>query len=332
MLACAVALMTFVSSSAAFGAVPAGKSKLLTVLIASAQREFEAGQFERAGELFLQIWKQDSSQTSALYNAARSFHMAGKLDKAEELYRELLVPGRADEAMNKKVSSFLADVRARRGEVKAEDAGRAEQAGDFALAAQLWADAVQMVPTKMAWLLRGARAEHLAGHLDAARKGYDRYLAEAPAEEPDRAPANRWRTELMARVEEGRARPTAVVAARPNAKSPEPGAQVAGYVTAGLGVLTLIAGGVTLGLASRDDGALQNEFKNRNAQGWIGGMTYGEATSKANGIETRYQVGWVMTGTGAVAAAVGSWLVVRRPDSNVSVAADGAGARLAIRF
>ena len=65
-------------------------SKVVQALIAAAQKEFDAGHFERAGELFLEVWLQGKDSRPALYNAARGFHLAGKLDKAESLYRELL--------------------------------------------------------------------------------------------------------------------------------------------------------------------------------------------------------------------------------------------------
>lgn len=62
-------------------------SKIAAALINAAQKEFDAGNFERAGDLFHQIWRQDNSQVAALYNAARAYHLAGRADAAGELYR-----------------------------------------------------------------------------------------------------------------------------------------------------------------------------------------------------------------------------------------------------
>ena len=77
------------------------------VVFAAAQKEFGAGHFERAGELFLEVWQQGKAERPALYNAARAFHLAGKLDKAEALYREFQALPDQDAAVAAKIPAFL---------------------------------------------------------------------------------------------------------------------------------------------------------------------------------------------------------------------------------
>jgi TolA-binding protein len=87
-LACAV-IVSLVPVTPAHAAPP-DKARALQNLIAAAQREVDAANFERAAQLFLEIWRQDKSLPIVLYNAARAHHLAGKLDKADELYNEYL--------------------------------------------------------------------------------------------------------------------------------------------------------------------------------------------------------------------------------------------------
>ena len=83
-----VLLATLAPAGPVLAAPP--KSKVVTALIGAAQKEFDGGNFDRAGELFLDVWKQDKTQTAALYNASRAMHLAGNLDKADDLYREIV--------------------------------------------------------------------------------------------------------------------------------------------------------------------------------------------------------------------------------------------------
>jgi tetratricopeptide (TPR) repeat protein len=341
-LAVALAVFSAMPALAPRMAAAAPSSKVAQALTNAAQKEFDAGNFERAGDLFLQIWQHDKSQMAALYNAARAFHLGGKLDAADDLYRELLGSGRLDEAQAAKVKGFQTELQGRRANAKADEAGRAETAGNYSLAAQLWADAGRLAPKKYAWMLRGARAEQLAGHADAALKGYERVLAEAPTDAPERKDALRWRLELKPIAGSAAQEPTKrALGIEANASKPESnsesqaqtkGSPVAGYVTLTAGVLSLIAGGVILGMARSADGDLQAKFAQKDSQGKVNGIAQVDGYTEANRIESKYQVGWIAAGAGVVGAAVGTWLVVRSRDGKVAVGPDGSGARMVVRF
>lgn len=90
----AFAIVVLASAFAALVPAPVlARGGTVEAMIAAAQREFDAGNFARAGGLFLAIWRQgpssDRTQLAALYNAARAYQLAEELDQAEALFREL---------------------------------------------------------------------------------------------------------------------------------------------------------------------------------------------------------------------------------------------------
>ena len=228
-------LLAFVASPVL--AAPAN-AKLVPVLITAAKKEFDGGNFERAGELYLQIWQQDNSLMVALNNAGRAYQMAGRLEKADELYRLYLQQPQAEPAGIAKVRGYQAELQVARADLKVEGAARAESEGKFALAAQLWHDAERLVPDRWPWVLRGARAEQQAGRPAEAAEGYQRYLAGASIDAPERAEALRWQGELPADLVEAAA---AKVTGKPQPRS---GGRLAGTVTLTAGVvLDVVAAG-----------------------------------------------------------------------------------------
>jgi tetratricopeptide (TPR) repeat protein len=179
----------------------AAPNKTVQVLLAAAQKQVDAGNLERGAELYLEIWRLDHSVHPALYNAARLYQLAGNLDKAEQLFRELLQqPDLAADARGK-AQTKLAEVQQRRAERRSEEAARAESNGQYAIAADLWAEAVAMDGTRSEWLRRWGRALHLANKPAQARSVYDRYLAQAGAA-PERVQVEAWRSELPDKVEQ----------------------------------------------------------------------------------------------------------------------------------
>ncbi len=233
-IALVVATLTLVPLSPVAAAPAGGKSKVVQALISAAQKEFDAGNFERAGELFLEIWRQDPEARPILYNAARAYQLAGKVDKADELFRELLAIADLDPVLKGKAQTQLEGLQVKRSEHKADEAGRAEKAGQYALAAGLWAEAIKLQPKKIAWLIKQARAYHLAGQLQQALATYDKYLAAAPANAEDRAQVQTWRDECVARppvasdppVEKPVEKPVEAPVAPPPERPAEPAAVV----------------------------------------------------------------------------------------------------------
>lgn len=305
------------------------KTKTQAALIAAAQSEYDAGNFERAGELFLDIYRQDREAVVGLYNACRAYHLAGKLDKALELYRELLARPDLDPAVKAKVDKYLDDLRLKRAEAKADEAGRAEKAGNYALAARVWADALALAPEKTGWMLRLARAEHLAGNKDAALAGYDKYLALPAEQAPDQADAARWRAELapksFADVPVPKDAPPPVVVAAPATPARWPG------WTALAGGVALLGGGAGLYLAQGDArAALDQQVADKQA-GKVAGIDYQSYQAKRAELNGAYRNAAILAGAGAVAAGVGAWLLVRSP-GKVAVVPVGDGFQVAVRF
>ncbi len=180
----------------AVGADAPAASKTVAALLAAAQKQLDAGNFERAAELFVEIWRMDKTTVPALYNAARSFQLAGQLDKSERLFREMLALADLDPQARAKAQTQLDAVLAKRAERRADEAASAESAGQYEAAVALWADALTLDPKRTEWLKRLGRAAHLGGKRPQALAAYDRYL-KAPGLSPaDRAQVEAWRGEL----------------------------------------------------------------------------------------------------------------------------------------
>ncbi len=313
----------------------AAASKVVKALSAAAQREFDAGNFDRAGELFLQIYRQEPSELGALYNAARAHHMAGKLAQAAELYAEILAHPQFEAPVKTKVQAFAAEVAKKRGQKAADEAQQAEAANNFSLAAQRWADAVGFQADRRDWQLRRARAEQLAGHADVAVAMYDEWLQAAKADEPQRGDAERWRDELRPAAKVVVAKPDRVpvapvpVVSKPAEPRPAP---VLAYAVLGTGVAALLGGGVVLGLASSADSTLQSQVQHRDSAGHVDAISYTAAAQEASRIEGQYQLGWALAGAGVVAAGVGTWLWLRDGAVPVAVAPTASGLVVAGRW
>lgn len=197
-------------------AAPAAKANVVQTVLAAAQKAFDAGDFVRAGELFLEVWRSDPDARPVLYNAARAFQLAGKADKAEQLFDELRALPDLDTVLRVKANTQLAVLRASRAERVAEQAAQAEREGQHAVAAVLWADAWTLQPDKVAWLARQARSLQRAGQLAEAAAVYDRYLEQAATDAPGRAEAEAWRKQLpAAKVATTPARPEPAVVKAP---------------------------------------------------------------------------------------------------------------------
>ncbi|MBM4341806.1 MAG: hypothetical protein FJ100_00310 [Deltaproteobacteria bacterium] len=171
-------------------------SKTVAALLAAAQKQLDAGNFERAAELFLEIWRVDKTTVPALYNAARSFQLAGQLDKAERLFREMLALADLEPQARAKAQTQLDAVLAKKAERRADEATSAESAGQYDAAVALWAEALTLDPKRADWIKRLGRAAHLGGKHAQASAAYERYLKTAGVSAGDRAQVEAWRAEL----------------------------------------------------------------------------------------------------------------------------------------
>ncbi|MSP92133.1 MAG: hypothetical protein EXR79_10085 [Myxococcales bacterium] len=292
-------------------------ARLGDALVTAAQREFDGGHFERAAELFLDIWRDDDRATVALYNAARSFHLAGSLERAEGVYREFLVRAKLDAATEAKVRNHMADIDRRRAQARAAEAGRAEEAGRYLVAAQLWAEAGALQPDNPGFTLKEGRAQHLAGNAAAARERYRRFLAAAAADDPNRSVAAQWQAALNA--------------------GPETAAPTTGRSWAGWSCVVLGAGASGAGLwfvasASTATGELERKLAVTDASGKITGIAETDARAEAARIDRQFVVGWSSVGVGVAAGAVGAWLLATRSAGAATVTVGPHEMRIAVRF
>ena len=340
------------------------KGGLVESLIAAAQREFDAGNFARAGDLFLAIWRQDKSlaptQLAAAYNAARSYQFAGNLEQAEELYRELAAMPNLPEAVRGKCDKQLGLIRERRADDKVALASQAEREGKLELAVSLWSDALTLVPSRRDWALRKARAQHLAGDRAGARASYRAWLDAAGPNEPQRADVERWLSELVQPAVEidggdaannGKGEPGAAngpdkgaVQSSTQAKVEATPPAVARRVVDGparwpgwlllLGSAGAIGGGGWLlwqGRQTQLDLDDKLHFLDNDSKKIIG-ITKADADAQAVRISRYYTQGWIAAGVGGVGTVVSLYLLIRDGDTPVAVAPVGRGAVVTMRF
>ena len=352
----------FCVASGAYSAPLSQQEKAIAALSNAAQSELDQGHFERAADLFLQLWRKDATLPVALLNAARSSQLAGQWERADELYREFLALPNQEPARLAKARRFYDELRSAKAQRKAEEAARAERDGRYDLAAALWTDAFDLDRTRLASLARLGRAQHLAGKGEVARATYRKYLDVTGIEAPDRADVQRWLAELPS---ESATTPTPAVVtnspgstpttAQPPSTAPAPGNSAAPPATAvavptvtahasnstpwravaltATGGTALLAGAglLAVGLGKKAD--YEAAVGKTDAQGNILSIDHDTAREMAQRAETYVNLGFGVAGVGAVAAGVGLWLWLREPAGAGAVALPvPGGMAVAVRF
>lgn len=338
--------------------------KVAASMAQQAGKAYEAGDYVRAFELYLNAFRSDPV-SAYLFGAARSAHLAGQHDQATELYHQYLNAPNAEPERKQKAQGYLAEIdKAKVASLSAEaDRLRTE---DPKLAASLYLDALKLAPTRVDLLYKAAVAEQQAGDLPAAEQHLTAYLAKAPAEATERSQAqarlDSIRRKLHPEVTPPQAEtpkievkpepvpeppkpvpnPPKMTAEKPAEirkietpvtvqKPPESQVNWAGWsVTAGGAALT-IGGLVVLLGALGDKSQLNSDIQTTNPAGQVTKLTREEADAQVSAINTRMGVGAALTGAGVVAAGVGTWLLVRTP-ARVTILPQPGGAVLAWRF
>ena len=102
------------------------------------------------------------------------------------------------------------------------------------------------------------------------------------------------------------------------------------------GVVSDIAGGVALAVATSDQTELNRSLALKDGTGKIIGITKPEADAEQMRLDTQYVLGWSLAGVGAVGLGVGALLLATAPSvgAHVSLApwGNGRGAGLTVRF
>ncbi len=299
---------------------------------------YESADYARAGDLYVQAYKTDP-KPEFLFGAARSAHLGGDLDRADELYKTLMTLPGVEPVLVNKARGYVADVRIARADRKAREAKAVEARGDKALAARLWLDAVALNPARVDWLIQLGRAQADAGDRQAAIATYRRYLKDAPAADADRAEAQA----RLAALEPAEKAPAAAamstaapaVVVERHVDAPEaagPGTRkIAGWSALGAGGALGFTGLVVYLLAKSDDSALQTALAQRDVAGHISGVTLSDARTRQNSIDTRETTAAVLAGVAVAAVGVGTWLWLG-DSQTVVVTPTLNGASLAMRW
>ena len=350
--------LTVVGSSVApaLEAAPSAKDKMLATLLTAAQKAFDAAEFSRAAELYLDLWRQDASQPLYLYNAGRASHLGGQLDRAEDIYRQLLALPGLEQTRIDKTRGYIVEVQRRKGEHKAEEAAQFERKGKYDAAATTYSEAFELDSTRHAWLARAGRSLHLAGRRDDAGAAYRKFLKGAPKEAPDRAEVEGWLRELGGSAGAaaapqggvpspgGAAAPAAGAApgaafADPTvtATAAAPGTPLLAWIALGGGA-ALTAGGAVLFLGAQSDAdALQAELdasKHDVSGKAVIALDYDHIRDRNDAIAQSKTIGAAVAGVGVVSMGVGAWLALTAPKAQVAFAPapDLGGVRMAWRF
>lgn len=214
------------------------------------------------------------------------------------------------------------ELRVKRAEAKADDAVAAEKAANYGLAAKIWADALALAPEKTGWILRLARADHLAGNNDAALKGYDKYLALPPQQAPDQPDAARWRAEIAPKTFDEVPVPKDPVAVVAVAKPADGSGRGMAWAVVGGGAAVGLAG-LGLYVATQGDVSSYDAKIAAGAGGKVTAWSLQEANAERDRLNRRIYASWGLAGAGVVVVGVGAWLLVRAPTVSVAVTPQG---------
>ncbi len=318
---CVLALIIALPSPLHAAPPPTGHEKLLATMASAAKKAFDDGAFQHAGELYLDYFGQEHAPI-ALFSAARSFHLAGLIDKADELYKQFSDIRTAEAGQVQKAAAYRLEIAERRADRKAEEAARAEQAGHYLAAAELWADARRDAPTRWSLLARQGRATQLAGQQQQASVLFRLFLDSAPTDAADRPAVLRWQAsvEPPVAVEPAKAatgsdsvgQPTVVqllppVMAAPVRRPAEP-KPIAAYAAVALGSAMEIAGLLTYLAARGSSDDLVSRLAQVDKNGLVVGVTDQQARTKSSDIAREKTISASMALLGAAGLGLGIWL------------------------
>ena len=334
-----ICIVLVVASEAA--AQSLDRAKAAAAMIDNARKAYEAGQYERASDLFLAAFRSDPTQDYLLYNGARAAHLAGKLDKADELYRQLVEKKDVNPAVVAKTKTYRDELRWKRAEDKNDEAAAALKQGNQAAAARMFADAFAIAPDRTVYLFRAGQASLNAGAPAEAESRLRTYLEKAPADAEERRLA-RSALDRLAEERAKAAKPAATSASVPAtpaptapiavvAPAPASGSGIAGWALVGAGAagvgLAAWAWTAAAGAQSAFDAGQVDVDKNGRYD-----MTHAEATRLSGRVGTFQTTAAVSGGLGVAALGAGAWLLFAGPATPVTVGPATGGVVVAGRF
>lgn len=345
---CALALALGLLGS--LPAVAADRAKMATTMAKQAMQAYENGDFLRAGQLYAEAYRSEP-RPEYLYAAARAEQVGGAYDKAIEHFAQTLALKDLDAALRGKCEGYLKTARQTRSDAQAVDAEKAARTGDLKLAAQLYHEAWEGAPERVALLFKAAVAEQTAGDVAAAMADFDLYLQRAPddaderkqarvrldglrAPKPPPPPLKAPEPEVVAPPAPApEPKPAPPPEPKPVAKAPPPTTVAepkptalppsvvkpatseirwAGWATVGGGV-ALLAGSAGLYFAQGSDRQTLDAALAQQSGGKITGIDYAAYDAKRTALNASYRNAAILGGVGVAAVGVGTWLLLREP-------------------
>ena len=345
-------------------ALAADKSKSAIGMSKQAAKEYEAGRYPRAVELYLGAWRTDP-RPEYLWALARAEHLAGMHDDALAHYRQFIASPGDQGARVAKGNEYVADIVRIRLAARIQDAEEALKAKEFRVAAQVFLAALALAPDWVDLLFKSAVAEQMAERYEIAEQLLAEYLRRAPQDAKERAEAQTRYESLRKRL--GRqadsppppppvgvapAPPASAPAARTAAPArvPAPPAPAAAAHTAAPvpgvasaqrspsttpawiaigGGSALVLGGIGLYLATAGDVAAYETAVAEGPGGLISLISYEEAQAQSASINLRRGTSVALIGAGVATAAIGTWLLLERTTA-VALVPGANGARLVV--
>jgi len=307
-LICLVSLQPMMAVRA-LAAPPSAKS--MQALLIASQKQLDARNYERASELYLEIWHLDPTGVIALYNAARAMQLSGNIDKAAPLYQEFLALAEVPRELRTKAQTQMAVVQKKQAELRMTDAEEADSAGQFNIAVSLWQQAVALDGAQTDWLRRLGRSLQLADRKEESLAAYDKYLATPAAIGAERAQVAGWRAQLIL---DGVRDPNLPIESVSKAHNGA-GGVVLPIMTFGTGLVIAGIGGAMLYTADQARNALDAQTWGAASQGSEITLSYADAQSRAQAIADKRTVATsALVSGGALALAGGIWWFLRASD------------------
>jgi len=305
-----------------------------------AGKSFAAGDFAKAADLYQKAFRLDS-QPPYLWALARAEHLAANYDGAIEHYRQFIAAPGAEAPRVAKAQAYLTDVEQELSRMRVREGDAASRSGNPRGAAELYLAAWKLAPGEHELLFRAAVAEQLDGQDLAAIQHFEDYLARATQDARERPQAQARLTSLRQKIAAPQAKPAAAQTQKPAVGTPAPGV-VATAPTAAApkwpawaaigGGAALAGSGLVLLLGANADASQLAADQTHGSGQSITKLSYAEAVSRADEINSRSLIGWGLAGAGVVSAGVGTWLLLRQPERKVALLPSGDGLLLAGRF
>ncbi len=340
--------------TSATSGLAADKAQVAKTMATQASKAYNAGDYQRAVDLYLSAWRTDP-QSGYLWALARSEHLAGLLDQAMVHYKAFIADPGLEAARVPKAKDYMADIVNGQVAAKLRDAEYALRNKDYTSAALLCRDALQLAPERFDVLFKLAVIEFAAEHWEEAEQVLNDYLARAPADAPDRRGAEDRLKAVQKKLGKtppaparspepapADAKPTAAapLAAKPAAPAVAPGpgiaarespSNLAAWAALGGGVALLGGGATVLALLQDDWKAYDAAIAQKNSGGKVTGIAFDDSTAQAASLNQRMGLGIGLVAAGAASAGVGAWLLLRMP-GKVAVLPTGQGVVVAVRF